>query len=558
MLTSLSIRDVVLIDKLDLHFEIGLCVLTGETGAGKSILLDALGLALGGRSDVNLIRHGADHASVTAAFDVRPDHPAYRLLHEHGLSEDGPIILRRLVGLDGRTRAYINDRPASVGLLREVGDLLVEIQGQFEQRGLLDPETHLAVLDAYAGLTGEAYEAEKAYKNWRETEKSLRDAEAAVEQAKADEDFIRHSLEELDLLEPKPDEEETLSAERQVLMNREKLVEAMNAALAEVGGTTPVDESLRKAQAHLERVADKAGDMLSNVIDALDRATVEAAEAIAQLEVVGSEIGGDEARQQAVDDRLFALRDAARKHRVTVADLPRIRDEFRASLDAIDNQDSGLEKLRAAAAESREAFVAAAEKLSEGRKEAARRLDEAVAHELPPLKLENATFHTRTDPRPEAEWGPRGTDNVAFEVSTNPGTPLGPIGRIASGGELARFMLALKVVLAQSSPIPTLVFDEVDSGVGGATAAAVGERLDRLGDGLQVLVVTHSPQVAARGQQHLRVEKSETPSGEEVVTDVQALEARTRREEIARMLSGHDITDEARAAADRLIAGGRV
>lgn len=554
MLLGLSIRDVVLIDRLDLAFDDHLCVLTGETGAGKSILLDSLGLALGARSEARLVRQGADKASVAAEIDPPADHPARQLLEEQGFEVDGPIVLRRVLNADGRTRAFINDQPASVGLLRQVGDTLVEVQGQFEQRGLLDPSTHLAVLDAFGGLTASAGRLARRHAAWRGAERELAQAREALEQARADEDYIRHAVEELQRLAPEADEEEKLQAERHVLMNREKLIDALNAAAGEVEGPPAVEDALRMAQRHLERIADKAGGLFDPVIDALDRAAVEAAEAVSQLQAIGQEIEGDSARLQTVDDRLFALRDLARKHRCQVDELAALLSRFEDDLAALDSWSTSLDQLEKAAAAAREAYETDARALSKKRRSAAKRLDAAVAGELPPLKLEKARFVSRVEALEADDWSADGMDRVQFEVATNPGAAPGPLHKIASGGELARFMLALKVVIAAADPIPTLVFDEVDAGIGGATAAAVGERLARLGRDMQVLVVTHSPQVAARGDHHWRVEKGARGKAE-VVTRVERLTGSERREEIARMLSGHDITEEARAAADVLIAG---
>jgi DNA repair protein RecN (Recombination protein N) len=556
MLARLSIRDVVLVDQLDLALEGGFAALTGETGAGKSILLDALGLALGARGDAKLVRHGSQQAVVTAAFELDDDHAVRALLRDRGLDSEGPIIIRRAVGADGRGRAFINDQPATVALLREVGDRLVEIQGQAEQHGLADAATHRPALDAYAGLARERGAVEAAFAAWREAI-AARDAFAAMAtQVASDEDFLRHALTELEALDPRPGEETALQSERQLLMNRERLVEGLNSAMAELAGARPVEGGLRGARRHLDRIAAKAGGALDPVMAALDRAAIEVAEVVRLLEGVGASIEGDSSRLQVVDDRLFALRDVARKHRADVAGLPALRRDIAANLAAITDSSAERARLERRAAEARTAYVASADALTAARRTAAAALDKAIAKELPPLKLEKARFATRIEPLPENEWSADGRDRVAFEVSTNPGTPLGPIGRIASGGELARFMLALKVVLARSGSAPTLVFDEVDSGIGGATAAAVGERLARLGRDVQVLVVTHSPQVAARAAHHYRVEKL-VKGAAKTATRVEALAGAKRREEIARMLAGAAVTDEARSAADALMAGGK-
>src|SRR5579875_3423740 len=540
MLLSLSIRDVVLIDRLDLSFHPGLCVLTGETGAGKSILLDALGLALGARADAALVRHGATQASVTAAFEPARDHAAWGLLAEQGIAEDEPLVLRRVLAADGRSRAFVNEQPVTVGFLRQLGDTLVEIQGQLDQHGLLDPATHRAALDAFGGHAAELERLRKVYTEWREAEAARARFEAEVEAARRAE-------------------------ERMLLMHREKIVESLNGTLAllmgEGGGRGDgAEQQLRSARRLIERAAEKAGGRLDAALAALDRASLELGEALAGLQTFGSGLDTEPGRLAAVDERLYALRDTARKHRVSTEALPSLRGALAAKLAAIDERSGARARIEAAATETRAAYTAAAEALSKLRARASRRLDRAIADELPPLRLEKARFQTMIEPLPESDWGPNGTERVGFTVATNSGAPLGPIAKIASGGELARFMLALKVVLSRAGTAPTLVFDEVDSGIGGATAAAVGERLARLGRELQVLVVTHSPQVAARGAHHWHVAKSEAGNGKhaKTVTTVEELAAAARREEIARMLSGRQITDEARAAADRLIAGNAI
>ena len=552
MLTSLAIREIVLIDRLDLDFRAGLSVLTGETGAGKSILLDALGLALGARGDSGLVRHGAEQASVTACFEISDRHPALDVLIDQEMQAETPLILRRVLTADGRSRAFVNDQPASVGLLRRLGDLLVEIHGQFDDRGLLDPATHRTALDAFGGSAALLRETAAAHAGWRQAADALAQARADAAQARTDEAFLRHSVEELDALSPEPGEEERLAEQRSLMMNAEQIAEAMAAALEHLGGDSGAEAGLAGASRQLGRVAGKAGPIFDPALAALDRAAAEAQEAVHLLQSVASELETDPAALTRAEDRLYALRDVARKHGVEVDSLAALRDTLAGRLAAINDSGERMAALEAAAKAAREAYIAAAGKLAEARRKAAGRLDKAVGVELPPLKLDKARFATRIETLPEAQWGPQGMDRVAFEVATNPGQAPGPINKIASGGELSRFMLAVKVVLSQVSPVPTLVFDEVDSGVGGATADAVGERLARLGDGLQVLVVTHSPQVAARGGQHLRVEKR--AGRDTTTTTVVPLGDGERREEIARMLSGAEVTDEARAAADRLMS----
>ena len=565
MLVGLSVRDIVLIDQLSLTFSEGLSALTGETGAGKSILLDALGLALGARGDSGLVRHGASQAQVVAEFDLPPHHPVEHLLHENDLSAERapgePLIVRRVLGADGRSRAFANDQPVSVALLRRIGACLVEVHGQFDTQGLFDAQTHRAVLDAYGRLERQRDQVAEAWRTWRRLEHARTACETEIAEARRDEAFLRHALAELETLDPQPDEEAALADRRTLLMHREKLVEAINAGLAEVSDEGGVERGIGRAARQLERVRDKAPGRLDGALAALDRAAAEIAEARGELQHAAADMDLDVGELDALEERLFALRAAARKHGVAVDALAELRDRFAARLAALADQGDALAELVAETNRARADFLQAGERLSTARREAAGALDAAVAAELPPLKLEKARFATQAAALPEADWGPDGIDRVQFTVATNPGAPPGPLTRIASGGELARFMLALKVVLADSRRVetgaaPTLVFDEVDAGISGAVAAAVGERLARLSAATQVLVVTHSPQVAARAAHHWRVEKREldVAGAERVVTDVVALDDLHRREEIARMLSGARITDQARAAAASLMA----
>jgi DNA repair protein RecN (Recombination protein N) len=556
MLTGLSIRDVVLIDRLDLEFQPALTALTGETGAGKSILLDALGLALGARADAGLVRAGAEQAVVAATFEVAPKHALRTRLADQGIEAEGAVILRRTLTRDGRSRAFVNDQPVAVGLLREIGGALVEVQGQFEQRGLIDTATHCALLDAFGGsaLAECAAAVEAAWKRWRELEAQKQAAAEAGARADADEAFLRHAVGEIDALDPKPEEEESLARDRALLMNREKLVQALGDALTQLAGERAAEHGVAAARRALDRAAAQAGGRLDAPLAALDRAAAELADAIAQLQALGADDDLDPARLEKIEERLFALKALARKHRAEVKDLPRLRQDLAQRLAAIDDRAGAVERLTKDAAAARAAYLAAAEQLSALRRAAAAKLDKGVAAELPPLKLERAAFATVVARAEEPDWSVHGIDRVRFEAATNPGQPPGPLNKIASGGELSRFMLALKVVLAKADPVPTLVFDEVDSGIGGATADAVGERLARLANDVQILVVTHSPQVAARAQQQMRVTKAAAKGA--TVTRVDALVAADRREEIARMLSGAAITDEARAAAGRLIDAG--
>ncbi len=554
MLLGLSIRNVVLIEQLDLGLKPGLCVLTGETGAGKSILLDAMGLALGFRAERNLVRAGAEQAVASAEFDLSADHPANALLAEQGVESSDTLTLRRILGKDGRSRAFINDQPASVGLLRRLGDMVIEIEGQFAEQGLLNPATHRDTLDAYGALEGEKAKTADTWRRWRNALETLERAKEALARTLEEEAELTQFVEELDSLAPETGEEAKLAETRTLLMHKEQLIAAMNTAEerlgGENGGSGGVGDKLRSALSALEKVADKAPGKLDGAIATLERTLIECAEAEAQLATLGGELDMDSGEQARIEERLFALRDAAKKHRVTVDELPALRDEFSARLEAVSGGESSLNKLAQAERAAHDTYTKAAKRLSRGREKAARALDAAVAVELPALKLEKAVFCTRTAPLEEADWGEQGCEKVYFEVSTNPGAAPGPLNKIASGGELARFMLALKVVVAQTGDAGTLVFDEVDSGVGGAVAAAVGERLAKLGEGRQVLVITHSAQVAARGAHHLRVAKEGTDT---IVTTVDSLGPQERREEIARLLSGASVTDEARAAADSLL-----
>jgi len=554
MLVRLSIRDVVLIERLDLTFESGLGVLTGETGAGKSILLDSLGLALGERADSGLVRAGAAQLAVTAQFELAPDHPAHALLDEQGFDAEDVLILRRVVSKDGRSRAFINDQPASVGLLRRIGDTLVEVHGQFDNHGLLNPATHRGVLDAYAAAGTALAACRTAYAAWKRAAEARAAAEADLRAAREEEETLRHAEEELAALDPRPGEEAELAERRTVLMNGEKLAEGLSAALQALEHDgVGIEAMIHTAQRHLGRIAEMADSTVAPVIEALDRAAVEAAEAYNLLDRTAGEIDLDPQHLEEVEERLFALRGLARKHGCTVDELPEVLDTLRRRLAALDDGGADLMRLAKEEQAARGAYLEAARALSKARRAAAADLDAAVARELGPLKLDKARFVTRIEDLDEDHWGADGLDRVAFEVATNPGAAPGPIHKIASGGELARFMLALKVVLARTSPIPTLIFDEVDAGIGGATAAAVGERLGRLaGDVAQVLVVTHSPQVAAKGDHHLRVAKAETDGV--VTTTVVPLSDAERREEVARMLAGETITDQARAAAASLMA----
>jgi len=554
MLTALSIRNVVLIERLNISFGKGLSVLTGETGAGKSILLDALGLALGARSDARLLRQGSDQATVTAQFIYDSDPSIDSLLKDQGIDAEDEILLRRILSADGRTRAFVNDQPVSIGFLRQIGDALVEIQGQFDERGLMNPATHCDALDDCGGLATHRKEVRAAFARLYDARTALTEAKAQTERAKQDEDFLRHAAGELDRLEAVVGEEKKLSETRQMLMNAEKITESLNLAFTELKGETGGEIRLRKALTYLQKDSENTGSALDNAAQSVERALIETEEAMSILQNTISNMDLDGSRLEETEDRLYSLRDVARKHRVTVDGLPALREEFNTKLTLIEDQSFRLSALATAEHQARKTFLERANRLHSLRIEASSRLDQALNAELPPLKLEKAAFQTSIEELPEEKWNENGIDKVSFLVTTNPGAPVGPLSKIASGGELSRFMLALKVVLAASGGPNTLVFDEVDSGIGGATADAVGERLARLADEIQVLVVTHSPQVAARRNIHLRVAKHSTEN-KDMVTEVNRLIDNDRREEVARMLSGREITDEARAAADQLIHG---
>jgi DNA repair protein RecN (Recombination protein N) len=571
MLTALSIRDVVLIERLDLSFGTGLTVLTGETGAGKSILLDSLGLAMGVRADAGLVRAGAEQASVTACFAPPPGHPVQALLEAQGLETEDLLVLRRTVARDGRSRAFLNDQPVGVALLRRAGALLVEVQGQHEQLGLADSSSHAGLLDAFGVPDALSAAVRAAWRHWRGSLAALDAAREAIAAAERDEAWLRHAVTELATLAPREAEEDVLSAERQRLQQGERRAEAIAAALAEI---TPRDRrsagpaaALRATSRVLQRLVtpgqppgQSPGHPLGQpteenpaapALAALERAEEALAEAETLLTRLAAEADVDPRLLEQAEERLFALRAAARKHAVAVADLPALLDTLASRLAALDTGAAEVVALEQAARDARAGYVAAAAALSAARRAAAARLDRAVAKELPPLRLDKARFHAQVAELADADWGAGGADAVQFLIATNPGQELGALGRIASGGELSRLMLALKVVLAAGSPVPTLVFDEVDSDIGGATAAAVGDRLARLAGGVQVLVVTHSPQVAARGAAHLLVAKQAARG--RAATRVDALGTDARREEIARMLAGETVTEAARAAADDLL-----
>ena len=557
MLSALSIRDIVLIDRLDLEFRPGLCVLTGETGAGKSILLDAFTLAVGGRGDASLVRHGASQGQVTATFDPSPDHPVLQLLADNGLEADGALILRRVQAADGRTRAFINDVAVGVQLLRAVGQALVEIHGQHDDRALIDPSGHRDLVDAFGGLSGQANGVAVAWQAWKAAEDDHSRHAGEIAAIRANADYASHALEELAGLNPQVGEEEALASRRQLMMHAERIAGELNEALDALQGEGTSGARLAAALRRIERQSGTGGPLLASVAEALERVLNETDAARAKIEEALAATAAFEPRElERAEERLFALRALARKHRVGVDDLPALVTRLETELAALDRGEARLEELAAAAKSARETYASAALHLSEARKAAVGRLDAEVTAELPALKLDKTRLFTKVEASNVDDGGPHGLDRVSFWVRTNPGTEPGPLMKVASGGELARVILALKVVLAARGSAPTLVFDEVDAGVGGATAAAVGEHLARLGAKVQVLAVTHAPQVAALANEHMLIAKEAVhgPEGEIVAIRVLVLDGDRRREEIARMLAGQTITDEARAAAEQLMA----
>lgn len=546
MLTRLNINNVVLIDQLTIDFKHGLCVLTGETGAGKSVLLDSLGLALGVRAESGLVRKGAESARVTASFQLTENHDAHKVLQDADiLIEDDLLLMRRVVYTSGKSRAFINDQPVSIGLLKQIGDTLVEIHGQFETQGLLNPATHRSMLDAYAGITHKPLHAQ--WENWQDAQSKLYELQNLSSRAREEEEYLRLSVQDLQTLDPQKGEEETLASMRERLKNREATLEALNLASLHLNAE---DDPVQKAIAALSRLQD---DKINQIIATLENAANEISEAAALVQTLYTDLQDEAYNLEEIDDRLHALRMQARKHNCIVDDLPEMLETLAAQLDMIERSDETLKDAQAECEAAKQKYAGAAQKITSQRQKVATKLNALVQKELAPLKLEKARFVTDITPKDEIDWSANGTDQVRFLVATNPGADPGPIHKIASGGEMSRFMLALKVIIAQEGSTHSFIFDEVDAGIGGATADAVGERLARLANSKQVLVVTHAPQVAARANHHMIVQKS----GKDVVTtNITPLETREARcEEIARMLAGADITPEARAAADKLMAG---
>lgn len=555
MLTDLTIKDVVIIDHLNLSFDRGFITLTGETGAGKSIILDSLGLAMGQRPEARLVRQGAEQASVTASFDnfdKKIEKELKAILAENDMAFELPLILRRVLSKDGKSKAFINDQPVSVTFLKNVGEALVEIHGQFETHALLDPKTHLRLLDDTARVQKELTETQSTWQAWRGAIKILNELEEILASAARDREFWQDTVKELRDLNMQPNEEEELVAQRSLMMHAEKILASLSEASQAIGTDKKgARDSIHSALRSLERSQDKMPEGFTSVLDHLSQAIIELDEAMDGIETLGDQLQFDRNAQSDTDERLFALRAAARKYSVAVVDLPQLLTDTEEKLTLVNDQSHAKEKAEKKVIETRASYIEAAEKLSVKRNAASTVLAKSVMAELTPLKLDKAIFTVAVDKKSEENWNADGTDQVTFLISTNPGTPPGPLNKIASGGEMARFMLALKVVTQVAEATPTIIFDEIDTGVGGAVAEAIGLRLKRLGENAQVFSVTHSPQVAAKGHQHLKITKETTKNVTRTIVNL--LDDTQRLEEIARMLSGEKITAEARAAAGNLL-----
>ena len=553
MLTQLTIKHIVLIDSLQLSFDRGLTVLTGETGAGKSILLDALGLALGARADFGLIRKGEDSASVTACFTVSANASFWHYLEHVSITPCNELILRRNLKSDGKSQAYINDEPVSIALLRQIGDELIEIQGQFEGRGLLDVSGYLPLIDRACGHPDRLVALSEAWQSWQQAHDAYQALHLKIQQSREEEDWLRDAIEQLDGLAPQPDEETVLVSERALHAHAAKLTEALMQATAMIADDEGAEALAGRTERILESHLDIAGDRLSPALDAIQRARMELQEADNEMRAFAETLDGDPARLSQIDDRLFELRAQARKHKVEPDHLANTHITLAEQLAQIDDGASLLADYARDLEDKFNLYKQLASAISGARHNAAQILDAAVMAELPPLKLEAASFRTDITTLEEARWSATGFDKIRFAAKTNPGMAEDKIDKIASGGELARFLLALKVALSENEPAKTLIFDEVDSGVGGAVAAAVGARLSRLGQSMQTLVITHSPQVAAAADHHFHIAK--TKLDDMTISNTVQLDRQERIEEIARMLSGDQITEQARAAAIALIDG---
>jgi DNA repair protein RecN (Recombination protein N) len=554
MLTQLSIRNIVLIEACEIDLKRGLCVLSGETGAGKSILLDALGLALGGRADSSLVRNGETSGSVAAEFDISANDAAKAVLKELELEDADTLIVRRTIGIDGKTRALVNDQPITVSGLKKLGETLIEVHGQHDQRTLQDTGLHRILLDDYGKLASQRKEVAAAYRVWREQAQAMATLKADIEKTAREQEYLQHMRHELKQLAPQPGEEESLSQARTGMMQSEKLFEVLNEAITELNGGKGVTSSLRAAQRILTRSPLTAN--LTAIIEGLEKAAIEAEEASYALEKTGEDSTFNPQKLEQIEERLFELKAAGRKYNLAVDELPALHKDVEEKLALIDSQEHRMAALEREVTKAQAAFTTVAAVLTQARTKAAAKLQKAVEQELKPLKMEGTRFRVRIDALDKNGWSEWGADAVSFECATNvtkgaSNIPYAPLSKIASGGELSRFMLAMKVALTSVRSTPTIIFDEIDTGTGGAVADAIGQRLAILGKSVQVLVVTHLPQVAARGSQHLLVSKRE--KAKKVTTLVEDLSPGLRMEELARMLSGAAITPEARKAAQKLL-----
>lgn len=551
MLKSLSIKNVVLIDKLDLDFPNGFIVFSGETGAGKSILLDSLGLVLGKRAETSMIRSGVDKLSVAAVFEVSTKNTALqKLCTEYDLEYSDEIIIKRSLSVDGKSKIFFNDLPITQKLLKEIGALLVEVHGQFDNQGLLNSATHREVLDSYGNFSNELKDLSEKFSAWKKVQKELLQERETIEKAKSDEDNLRHWLDEFEKLAPKENEAQGLESRRKEMMNSEKIAENLDAAYKAIT-QTDVRGNIRQALSAVLRLNALVDDKYAAISEVLDTALINLEEAEEEIAQASNEINFSADDINHLEERLFALKSLARKHNVTPEFLLDVWNDLSHKLQVLDNSENHLIELQKKEKQSKEEYLKAAQHISDLRKQKAVELDTKIMQQLPDLKMEKARFITEITQKDENAWTEAGIDEICFKVSTNPSTPLGSLNKIASGGELARFMLALKVNLAQSSEVSTMIFDEIDTGIGGATAQAVGEKLAALGQKVQVLVVTHSPQVAALSSCHFKVEKSSIDNI--TYTTVKLLDEQHKTEEIARMLAGETISNEARAAAKVLI-----
>ena len=549
MLLSLSIRNVVLIDYLDIDFDNGLVVLSGETGSGKSILLDALGLAIGARAGADLIRHDAELITVIAEFQIPSNGIIEELLIEHGIQMDSTLLLKRTVSIEGRSRAFINDQPVNIAFLKRIGELLVEIHGQLETHGLLDPINHRKILDNYGNYPELVSSVSSSFKKWKDLRSKYETKVEEFINLKKEEELVRFLVDELIDLSPQKNEEDLLSDKRSLLMNADKLTSITKEAFEQL--TNSIEPNLREVIQKVMRSLEKAGGKFDQLASYLERALLESTEAISEIERLSEHLNIHPDDLEKTEERLFKLRALARKHGVPVSELPELLLRLEEQLASVIDGESNLKIMEAEIVRLKNIYINHCESLTIFRAKVSSKLDELVSSELHPLKLESARFVTQLHKLPESDWNEYGVENISFEIQTNPNTDLGPLNKIASGGELARIMLALKVILADSINIPTIIFDEVDAGIGGAAAAAVGDRLEKLGVNTQVLVITHSPQVAARGNNHIQIIKEANNDGNRTI--LRPLTSSSRKEEIARMLSGSEITDEARAAALKLL-----